>query len=177
MTIQAWGQGHKYSPDGPQIFQGSFTPASRPQGLLDGGKYYSISKPQYENLSSGDFISARGAGATGDGTTDDTRAVQGAINTAVSQNKVVFFEHGVYKVTQTIYVPPGARMVGETFSTIMASGGTFSNKDNPVPVVQIGEYLIAPKYLRRSRSHSLRISFSDHKHCNAFQQCPYLACL
>jgi glucan 1,3-beta-glucosidase len=30
-------------------------------------------------------------------------------------------------------------MVGETFSTIMASGGTWSNKDNPVPVIQIGK--------------------------------------
>jgi glucan 1,3-beta-glucosidase len=30
-------------------------------------------------------------------------------------------------------------MVGETFSAIMASGSTWSNKDNPVPVVQIGK--------------------------------------
>jgi glucan 1,3-beta-glucosidase len=42
-------------------------------------------------------------------------------------------------VTSTIYVPPGARMVGETFSAIMASGSTWSNKDKPVPVIQIGK--------------------------------------
>lgn len=45
----------------------------------------------------------------------------------------------MYKVTQTIYVPPGARMVGETFSMIMGSGSTWSNKDNPAPVIQIGK--------------------------------------
>ncbi|KAH7380737.1 exo-beta 1,3 glucanase-like protein [Pyrenochaeta sp. MPI-SDFR-AT-0127] len=139
LTIQAWGQGNKYSPNGPEKYQGSFTPAARPSGLLENGKYYSKSKPQYETLSASDFISARRAGATGDGRTDDTTAVQNAINSAVSQNKVLYFEHGVYKVTRMIYVPPGARMVGETFSTIMGSGSTWANKDNPVPIIQIGK--------------------------------------
>jgi glucan 1,3-beta-glucosidase len=53
-------------------------------------------------------------------------------------SKVTFFEHGVYRVTNTIYVPPGARMVGDTFPSIMGSGPTFSNKDAPVPIMQIG---------------------------------------
>jgi len=138
-TIQAWGQGNKYSPNGPEKFQGTFNAFGRPEGLLNNGKYYSKSKPQYENLSQGNFISARGAGATGNGNTDDTNAIQNAINRGVSENKVVFFEHGVYKVTNTIYVPPGSRMVGETFSAIMASGSTWSNKDSPVAVIQIGK--------------------------------------
>lgn len=138
LTIQTWGQGNKYTPDGPQKFQGTISSTVRPQSLLDGGKYYSKSKPQYETLSTANFVSARDSGATGDGRTDDTTAIQNAINTAVSSNKVLFFEHGVYRVTRTIYVPPGARMVGETFSTIMASGSTFANMNNPVPVMQIG---------------------------------------
>ncbi|KAH7088292.1 exo-beta 1,3 glucanase-like protein [Paraphoma chrysanthemicola] len=137
-TIQAWGQGNKYSPNGPEKFQGAINAAARPASLLQDGKYYSKSKPQYENLNAGDFVSARGAGATGNGQNDDTQAIQNAINTAVAQNKVLFFEHGVYKVTNTIYVPPGSRMVGETFSTIMASGSTWGNKDSPKAVVQIG---------------------------------------
>jgi glucan 1,3-beta-glucosidase len=93
-TIQSWGQGNKYSPNGPEKFQGSFTAAARPQNLLENGKYYSKSKPQYENLSVGNFISARSAGATGNGNTDDTNAIQNAITAAVQQNKVLFFEHG-----------------------------------------------------------------------------------
>ncbi|KAF2828532.1 exo-beta 1,3 glucanase-like protein [Ophiobolus disseminans] len=139
MTIEAWGQGNKYSPDGPEKFQGPMDTADRPQSLLDGGKYYSKSKPMYENLSVGDFISARDSGAKGNGRDDDTSAVQNAINLSASQNKVLYFEHGVYKVTNTIYVPPGARMVGETFPAIMASGGTWGNKDDPKPVIQIGK--------------------------------------
>jgi glucan 1,3-beta-glucosidase len=140
MKIAAWGQGHKYTPDGPQTYQGAITPARRPAGLLNGDKYYAKSKPQYENLGVDSFISARTAGAKGDGKTDDTTAVQNAINQAVSQNKVLFFDHGVYKVTQTIYFPPGARIVGETYSVIMASGSTWATKSTTgVPVIQIGK--------------------------------------
>lgn len=138
-TISAWGQGNKYTPDGPQKFQGAITPARRPSGLLNGNKYWAKSKPQYESLPLSTFISARSQGAKGDGKTDDTTAVQNAINTAVSQNKILFFDHGNYKVTNTIYVPPGARMVGETFSVILASGSTWSDKTKAVPVVQIGK--------------------------------------
>jgi glucan 1,3-beta-glucosidase len=95
-TIQSWGQGNKYSPNGPEKFQGLFTAASRPQSLLDNGRYYSKSKPQYENLGVGNFVSARSMGATGNGYSDDTVAVQNAITVAAQQNKVLFFEHGKF---------------------------------------------------------------------------------
>ncbi|KAF3048908.1 exo-1,3-beta-glucanase [Didymella keratinophila] len=138
-TINTWGQGNRYTPNGPQKYQGIFTAAARPAGLLDNGKFYSKSKPQYETLSANDFISARSSGATGNGNTDDTQAVQNAINAAVSQNKVLFFEHGVYKVTNTLDFPPGLRAVGETFSTIMGSGSAFADQNNPRPVIRIGQ--------------------------------------
>lgn len=139
ITIGTWGQGNRYTPNGPEKFQGAITAAARPAGLLDNGKFYSKSKPQYENLGTGDFVSARGSGATGNGNTDDTTAVQNAINTAVAQNKVLFFEHGVYKVTNTLDFPPGLRAVGETFSVIMGSGSNFADQNNPRPVVRIGK--------------------------------------
>lgn len=139
ITIASWGQGNRYTPNGPEKFQGALTTAARPAGLLDNGKYYSKSKPQYQNLGVGSFISARGAGATGNGKTDDTAAVQNAINAAVQGNKVLFFEHGVYRVTNTLYFPPGLRAVGETFSAIMGSGSVFADQNNPKPVVQIGK--------------------------------------
>ena len=139
ITIGTWGQGNRYTPNGPEKFQGAMTAAVRPAGLLDNGKFYSKSKPQYENLSTDNFISARSSGATGDGNTDDTAAVQTAINTAVSQNKVLFFEHGVYRVTNTLDFPPGLRAVGESFSVIMGSGSNFADQNNPRPVVRIGQ--------------------------------------
>ncbi|KAF2107855.1 exo-beta 1,3 glucanase-like protein [Lophiotrema nucula] len=141
-TITAWGQGNQYTSSGSQRWQGTFDAAQRPKELLDpngNGKFYSKQKPQYEGNAVGDFISIRDRGAKGDGKADDTTIVQNAITDSVAQNKILFFDHGVYKVTNTIYFPPGARIVGEMFAAIMASGSTWADKNNPVPVVKIGK--------------------------------------
>ncbi|EPS33177.1 putative exo-beta-1,3-glucanase [Penicillium oxalicum 114-2] len=140
-TIGAWGQGHKYTPNGPVNFQGAITPAARPSALLASGssRYYTKSKPQYESLPVSSFLSVRSFGATGNGATDDTAAIQSAIRQAASSGKVLYFDQGTYKVTGTIYVPAGSRMVGEAYPVIMATGGKFSSITTPVPVMQIGK--------------------------------------
>ncbi|KAJ6050230.1 hypothetical protein N7499_010381 [Penicillium canescens] len=140
-TISAWGQGHKYTPNGPNNFQGSFTPPTRPSALLASGstKYYTKTKPQYSQSPVSSFVSIRNAGATGDGSTDDTAAIQSALTSAASSGKILFFDQGTYKVTKTLYVPPGSKIVGEAFPVIMASGSTWSSITNPVPVIQIGK--------------------------------------
>ena len=139
LTIAAWGEGHKYTPSGPVSFQGVFTPVTRPAPLLSGAAYYTRSKPQYETLPASSFVSVRSAGATGNGVTDDTAALQGAINSATAAGNLVFFDAGTYLVTNTLHVPPGARLVGEMLcSIIMSSGPNFSDMTNPQPVVQVG---------------------------------------
>ncbi len=137
-TIAAWGQGHSYTPQGPNNFEGPITPNNRPGSLLQGNKFYERSKPQYEQNVASDFLSVRSAGARGDGVTDDTDAVNKAIQTATKQGKIVYFDAGIYRVTQTIRISAGARIVGETYPLIMSSGDFFSDINNPKPVVQIG---------------------------------------
>ncbi|KAF2721657.1 glycoside hydrolase family 55 protein [Polychaeton citri CBS 116435] len=139
LHVDGWGEGHAYTPNGPQVFQGYITPVSRPASLLSGSKYYERSKPQYEKNSVRDFVSARDLGAKGDGHTDDTKALQHAINTAVSRRKILFIDHGDYIVTKTIYIPGGSRIVGESFSVILSRGSYFSNMASPKPIVQIGK--------------------------------------
>lgn len=140
MTIGGWGQGHAYTPSGPTIFQGSLTPATRSGSLLAGGSsnYYTKSKPQYESLPVSSFISIRSAGARGDGSADDTVAIQAALLSAAALGKIVFFDQGTYKVTNTLFFPPGSRVTGESYPVIMASGPRFANINEAVPVVQIG---------------------------------------
>jgi glucan 1,3-beta-glucosidase len=138
-VIAAWGQGNQYIPNGPTRFTGNITPVSRPAGLLDGDKYYQRSKPQYESLPVSAFSSVRAGGATGDGTTDDTDALQRVIDSAAASDKVVYFDAGVYKVTKTLTIPGNSKIVGEAFPVILSSGAFFNNQNEPKPVIQIGQ--------------------------------------
>jgi glucan 1,3-beta-glucosidase len=138
VTITAWGNGHRYVPTGPQTFQGAINPPARPSSLLSGSKYYTRSKPQYETLGVSSFVSARSSGARGDGSTDDTTALQNAINTAANAGQVLYLDYGIYKVTSTITIPPNAKIVGETYPIILSSGSFFNDINNPQPVVRVG---------------------------------------
>lgn len=138
-TISAWGEGNKYVPTGPTKFEGTYSATPRPSVLLSGTKYYESSKPQYETYTTSQILSMRSAGAKGDGTTDDTAAIQAAITQAASAGQIAFFDAGTYKVTNTIYIPAGSKVVGEAYAVIMSSGTTFSNIASPAPVVQIGK--------------------------------------
>ncbi|KAL3433451.1 pectate lyase superfamily protein-domain-containing protein [Aspergillus tetrazonus] len=138
-VIAGWGRGNQYVPAGPTRFAGDITAVSRPAGLLDGGKYYQRSKPQYESLPVSAFSSVRQGGATGDGTTDDTDALQNVIDAAAASDKVVLFDAGVYKVTKTLSIPANSRIVGEAFPVILSSGDLFNNQDEPKPVIQVGQ--------------------------------------
>jgi hypothetical protein len=59
-----------------------------------------------------DIVSVKDFGAVGDGTTDDTVAIQNAINS--SPRNAVYFPRGVYKVTDTLAITtPSYSIVGE----------------------------------------------------------------
>ncbi|OIW23390.1 pectin lyase-like protein [Coniochaeta ligniaria NRRL 30616] len=102
----------------------------RQQGLVDGnGAYFERAKPQYESLAVGDFVHVKDY-ATGDGSTDDTAAFQTALYASVG--KVLFVDAGSYILTSTVTVPLGAKIVGETWSQLVASG------PNPKVMLQVG---------------------------------------
>lgn len=129
--IQSFGQGHTYTTVSDSTgctvqnatVQQELTPVTRQGVLLDSsGRYFSRSKPQYENLPATSFVSAKSSGCTGNGVTDDTSCVQNFLNTAATSNRVAFFDHGAYVVSQTITVPPNIRIVGEVDTRILKYG-------------------------------------------------------
>ncbi len=111
----------------------------RPPALVFNGKYYERSKPHYENVPVSGFISARSIGATGDGNTDDTAALNKLFAASASTGKIAFVDAGTYMVTDTVVIPPGARIVGEALaSIIMGTGYAFGNMFAPKAVVMVG---------------------------------------
>ena len=138
-VIAAWADGHRYLPKGPQNARGPIAPSTRPATLLDAsGKFYERSKPQYGEVSLAQFLSARDLGAKGDGVTDDTTALNAAIIQAAKEKKVLYVDAGFYKVTNTIYIPPGSKIVGEALASVILSSGSFFNDiSSPQPVVKV----------------------------------------
>jgi hypothetical protein len=69
--------------------------------------------------SSGIFFTAKAYGAVGNGTTDDTSALQLCVNAAIAAGGgLVFVQHGTYKITSQITIPAGSNVtiLGESES-------------------------------------------------------------
>lgn len=68
------------------------------------------------------IVNAKQFGARGDGITDDTEAIQNAIN-AASNNAIVILPAGKYKVSKTINIQSTINIKGECSEIIPATGG------------------------------------------------------
>jgi glucan 1,3-beta-glucosidase len=113
--------------------------ATKPASLLSsGGKVFERSKPLYESYASSSFLSVKANGAKGDGSTDDTAAIQKILDSATS-DQVVYFDHGAYVLTDTVKVPSNIKIVGEVWPVLMAYGDKFSDEQNPIPLLQVGQ--------------------------------------
>lgn len=143
-TITSWGIGKKYANTagtGTYVAGDDITPHRTIDPSLLGGPNHGIferSRPQYESTPVSGFTDVCNNGAKGDGTTDDTDA----INTVLAKNagkSIVYFPAGTYIVTDTIFVPVGSKIVGEAWSQIMATGPKFADMRNPKVMVQVGK--------------------------------------
>ena len=73
----------------------------------------------------------------GDGSTDDTASIQAILNDAAGK-QVVYFPYGIYILSDTLLIPVGSRLVGETFTQLSASGAKFKDAKNPRPMIKVG---------------------------------------
>jgi hypothetical protein len=121
--------GPVYSGDGTRTFSSGAKIGSyrRAQQLINDatGAYYERPKPQYERNPVSDFVHVKDFGATGNGLTDDTAAFQTALYSA--QGKILYVDAGSYILTSTLKVPTGSKIVGETWSQLVAFGPYFQD--------------------------------------------------
>ncbi|MBE0536249.1 MAG: hypothetical protein IH624_11325, partial [Phycisphaerae bacterium] len=84
-------------------------------------------------------VKAAKYGAKGDGVSDDTKALQRAID----ENDAVFLPKGVYRVSRTLHLGAMKKLVGagKAFSVIAVRGdeGFFTDAKRPRPVVQTAD--------------------------------------
>ncbi|MFT4605746.1 MAG: hypothetical protein ACI9W4_002490, partial [Rhodothermales bacterium] len=86
-----------------------------------------------------EWVSVTDLGAVGDGETDDTAAIQRAID----GDSVLYFPQGWYRLTDTIRLRPGTRLIGlhpwSTQFVIHESEPAFSGFGGPKPMVMSSE--------------------------------------
>lgn len=74
-----------------------------------------VNRPINEKL--GESVSVKDFGAVGDGTTDDTDAIQNALN---SGSLFVFVPQGTYNITSTLTIPTGIEFYGCDTSSVLS---------------------------------------------------------
>lgn len=140
--IALWREGKEYTGTSGSRVQATAAAPSKPAALLaSSGYFYERSKPQYASYAASAFVSVKNSkyGAKGDGSTDDTAAIQAAMNdVGKDSTKILYFDHGAYVVTSTIQVPANIKMTGEIWPLIMAKGSFFASETSPQPVFNVG---------------------------------------
>ncbi|KAI0724043.1 exo-beta-1,3-glucanase [Cerioporus squamosus] len=140
MTIDSWGQGNVFSGTSQtaSFTQGNIPAPNKPSSLLDSaGRIFGKTHPQYADVAVSQVVSVRDQGAKGDGTTDDTAALQKVFDTYAGC-KLIFIDAGTYYITDTLTIPAGAQVVGEAWSVIMGGGSAFQDQNNPKVMVKVG---------------------------------------
>lgn len=140
--IDTWAQGNAMAAGAQQgRVQGDVNGApSKPEALLGENGWFERSKPQYETVPVSQFVSLKSKGAKGDGATDDTAAIQAAID-GLQDGQILFVDHGAYLIQKTITIPAekNVKMVGEVYSMFFITGEFFQDEANPKPGFQVGK--------------------------------------
>jgi hypothetical protein len=129
---RAWSDGttHEYTREESLLASSSGHLPSRP--------YFERKREQYALTDVKQFVHIKDYGAKGDGTSDDTQAVQKALNDVDGNGKILFIDAGVYMLHDTVTVPKNAKIVGECWATFTAVGDKFSDPNTPRVVVRVG---------------------------------------
>jgi hypothetical protein len=106
----------------------------RPTGLVnEHGRYAGRSKPQYDDRGPEGFRNVLDWGVSNEAKnpSSNTQRINDALKETSEKGQVLVFPAGIYLVDDTIFFPPGARVVGVLWSQLMATGVRFSDPERP----------------------------------------------
>ncbi|OIW25393.1 pectin lyase-like protein [Coniochaeta ligniaria NRRL 30616] len=150
--LDAWTVGNDYvqgdtstNTGGSTLFTSGTHVSSNRLKVLTGGdtggwssKWYLFRrKPQYEDIDINSWVNVKDYRAKGDGVTDDTQAFKAIFSFVGQKFPHIFIPHGVYLISDTIYVGGGFDVVGECWSQLMAKGSSFSGLSQPKVFIQV----------------------------------------
>ncbi|EED14258.1 exo-beta-1,3-glucanase, putative [Talaromyces stipitatus ATCC 10500] len=132
-----------YGNDIPGSFvAGETTYTSRPSALLDGnGRYVIRKQPDYADYPADRIVNVKkvpGFIVRGDGVTDDATSLNAILRENAANCRVTYFPYGVYILRDTLFIPPGSKIVGEGWAVLSGAGGAFADPWNPRAVVKVG---------------------------------------
>lgn len=145
VTFDSWGFGLLATSSTNSTFvDGQEIPAmNRSIQLIGSDAYFKPNfferrRPTYADVGMSQIIDVKAWGAAGDGKTDDTAVLNSILDRAANMASIVFFPYGIYMVSNTLNVPVGSRIIGQTWAQIMATGPNFENEKAPRVVVRVG---------------------------------------
>jgi glucan 1,3-beta-glucosidase len=143
-TVQSWAMGRRYTniKDGKGVnATGNVIPAPKKPSALLGkdGAYFERSKPLYNNLASSRIVSVVSFGAANDGTGDQSKVINKALESTSTKGQILFFPAGIYSVKSTVNVPPGSIIIGDLWPQIQAVGPFFEQRARPQVMVKVGK--------------------------------------
>jgi glucan 1,3-beta-glucosidase len=132
-----------YGNDIPGSFKtGENAYTTRPSALLDGnGRYFIRKQPDYSNYPAGQVVNVKkvsGLPVKGDGVTDDATNLNAILRDNAANCRITYFPYGVYIVRDTLFIPPGSKIVGEAWAVLSGAGTAFTDTWNPRAVAKIG---------------------------------------
>jgi hypothetical protein len=74
---------------------------------------------------------------------ENAAAIDRALATAASQNKVLLFPAGIHTVSHMLDIPVGSRITGTLWLQIMAVGAEFERVDEPHVLARYGPQKLA----------------------------------
>ncbi|KAH8880986.1 pectin lyase-like protein [Thozetella sp. PMI_491] len=144
-SVDTWVYGNLYLDPREKLtaLSNSLETAREPSLLASAGSlpkspFFERTRPQYESTSASQVLRASDFGAKGDGISDDTEALRSLLKASTSDN-IVLINAGSYIITDTIDIPNGARVVGQSWPELVAFGPKFGDALQPIPLVRVGE--------------------------------------